>query len=159
MMEFDPEDERFVAAAGVAATVASAMARIEEGESLPMPPNNLPCLRSIAGSNSFEKAMVLGYKVERQEVQDSIGPDGKKKVPGDPGFLEAHIGRLTQCPEKMKGWTFKVRVAQKLFAIVDGNPVLLEQQAKMLGYARALATGPNVLDLGEIEYEPVRNQG
>jgi len=48
------------------------------------------------------------------------------------------------------GWRFERRTSRILIAIVDGNPILLEQRAKASGYPRALADGPNRLNLGEI---------
>lgn len=139
-------------AAQVAATIASAQANAAEGESLPLPPNNLPALRSIPGATALDRALVLGYKVVNAEVRDCIAPDGSIAQPGTPGFREAHEGRLGVAPMP-KGWMFETRRCQKLCAIVDGNPILLESQAKALGYARALAASPNLLDLGEIEVE------
>jgi hypothetical protein len=136
--------------AQVAASIAAAQARAAEGESLPMPPRGLPALKSIQGQNALDRALVLGYIVRAQEVRDCIAPDGSIAQPGTPGFREAQEGRLGLSPMP-KGWMFETRQASKLFAIVDGNPILLEQHAKALGYRRALATAPNVLDLGEIE--------
>lgn len=49
------------------------------------------------------------------------------------------------------GWMFEERSVHRLIAIVVGNPILLEDQARSIGYIRALATAPNMLDLGEIE--------
>lgn len=114
-----------------------------------MPPAGRPALRSIPGKGT-EGAHVLGYLVVTAEVRDCIRPDGSHAVPGDKGFYEATMGRLGVTPMP-KGWMFETRQAQKLVAIVDGNPILLEKQAKELGYARALANSPNTLDLGEVE--------
>lgn len=98
----------------------------------------------------MEGAAVLGYQVVSCEVRDCIRPDGSHAVPGDKGFYEATMGRLGVTPMP-KGWMFETRQTHKLFAIIDGNPILLEKQAQKLGYSRALATSPNSLDLGEIE--------
>lgn len=38
----------------------------------------------------------------------------------------------------------------KEYAIIDGNPILLESCARGIGYSRAVATSPNVIKLGEI---------
>jgi hypothetical protein len=136
--------------AQTAAFIASAQAQAAEGDSLPLPPKNLPALRSIRGETSLDRALVLGYKIKPQEVRDCIAPDGSISLPGNPGFREAQEGRLGLAPMP-KGWMFETRTTFKLLAIVDGNPILLEKQAKELGYSRALATGPNTLDLGEID--------
>ena len=129
--------------------IASSEARAAEGDTLPMPPAGLPALRSIPGKG-MDGAMVLGYAVQSEEVRDCIRPDGSHAVPGDKGFYEATMGRLGVTPMP-KGWMFETRQAKKLVAIVDGNPIRLERQAKELGYYRALAISPNTLDLGEIE--------
>jgi hypothetical protein len=147
--DFDPDLPENVANAKAAQLISSAQARAIAGETLPMPPNNLPALRSIAGTG-FDGAAVLGYVVEEQTVRDCIAPDGNRKVPGDEGFCEAQWGRLGVAPMP-KGWVFEERTVLKLFAIVDGNPILLEKQARALGYARAFAVGPKTLDLGEVE--------
>lgn len=137
-------------AAQTAAVLASAQAYAAEGESLPVPPCNLPALRSIRGATPLSRALVLGYKIKVQEVRDCIAPDGSIAQPGDAGFLAAHEGRLGLSPMP-PGWMFETRRASKLFALIDGNPILLEARAKKLGYARAIAVAPNLLDLGEIE--------
>lgn len=137
-------------AAQTAAVIASAQAHAADGDSLPMPPRGLPALQHIQGATHLDRALVLGYEIKTQEVHDCIAPDGSIAQPGMPGFRESQEGRLGVTPMP-KGWMFETRRTHKLFAIVDGNPVLLERQARGLGYARALAVGPNALDLGEIE--------
>lgn len=132
-----------------AQSIVSAMARAEEGDTLPAPPNNLPALQSIPG-RGIEGAAVLGYIVASATVRDCIRPDGSHAVPGDDGFLAAQYGRLGVSPMPA-GWSFVERPAHKLFALVDGNPILLEQQARALGYSRATASAARWLDLGEIE--------
>ncbi len=147
--DFDPNSPQNMALAGAAQAIADAQARALEGDTLPLPPNNLPALKSIPG-RGIEGASVLGYTVKRATVNDCIAPDGSRKVPGDAGFREAHYGRLKLTPMP-KGWVFETREVHKLIALVSGNPILLEDQAKALGYSRACSTGPNSLDLGEIE--------
>lgn len=49
------------------------------------------------------------------------------------------------------GWRFEEREGQVVYAVVRGNPILLEEQARSLGYSRALADSPNSLLLGEID--------
>lgn len=135
--------------AAAAQAIESAKARLDEVDTLPAPPNNLPALRSIPG-RGIAGAAVLGYAVQAAVVRDCLRPDGTRAAPGDDGFREATYGRLGFGPMPA-GWSFVERTAHKLFALVDGNPVLLEQQAKALGYSRATATSPRWLDLGEIE--------
>lgn len=149
MMDFDPNDPRNIAAAQATQAAASAQAKAAEGDSLPLPPNGLPALRSIPG-HGMDGAAVLGYRIVSGMVRDCIRPDGSHAVPGDPGFSEAQCGRLGLAPMPA-GWMFEERRVHKLQALVDGNPILLERQARSLGYRRALAVGPNVLDLGEVE--------
>lgn len=143
------EEKEMDAAAHIAKTLASASAREGEGDTLPLPPNNLPALRSIPGAG-IAGAAVLGYTVRKTTIRDCIGPDGRIRVPGDDGFRAAQEGRLGVAPMPA-GWRFIEREAHKLYALVDGNPVLLEAPARRLGYARAIATGPQTLDMGEIE--------
>ena len=147
--DFDPDSPSNIAAAGAAQVISVAQAQAAEVDTLPFPPNNLPALKSISGSG-ISGASVLGYVVKAVTVRDCIAPDGSHKVPGDEGYLEAQYGRLGLHPMP-KGWMFETRKTTKLFALVSGNPILLESQAKALGYARACATEPNSLDLGEIE--------
>lgn len=143
-MDFDPDSPHNIAAAGATQAVASAQARSAEGDTLPLPPNGLPALRGMDG------AAVLGYRVVQDIVRDCIRPDGTHAVPGDPGYTDAQMGRLGWAPMP-KGWMFEERQACKLLAIVDGNPILLEDHARALGYCQACAIGPNALDLGEVE--------
>jgi len=131
-------------AAAAAQVIAEAQARAIEGDTLPEPPAGLPALRSIEG------AQVLGYVVRTATVQDCFDPDGKMRVPGDRGYLDAQMGRLKWGPMP-PGWRFVERDAQVLYAVVKGNPVMLEDQAQGLGYSRALAVSPNALELGEID--------
>lgn len=137
------------AAAEAAQTIAEAQARAIEGDTLPEPPAGLPALRSIEGTG-INGASVLGYVIKSAMVLDCYGPDGKMRVPGDAGFLEAQYGRLGLQPMP-PGWRFVKREAQMLYALVKGNPVLLEDHARRLGYSRALATAPNVLRLSELD--------
>jgi len=130
-------------AACAAQKLASLEARLAEGDSLPCPPEGYPPVPSTDG------AKVLGYLVQWQEMRDCYGPDGKLCRPGDAGFLDAQCGRLGLSPMPA-GWRFERRASRVLIAIVDGNPILLEQPARALGYPRALADGPNRLNLGEI---------
>lgn len=148
-MEFNPDSPLNIASAHAAQAVAGAQARAIEGDTLPLPPNGLPPLRSIPG-RGMRGAQVLGYVVEETTVRDCIKPDGSHAVPSDPGFYEATLGRLKAAPMP-KGWMFEERQAHKLYALVSGNPILLEGQARRLGYARATASNPQWLDLGEIE--------
>ena len=148
-MEFDPDSPSNIALAGAAQAIAGAQAHAIEGDTLPLPPNGLPALRSIHGSG-FAGAQVLGYSIKLTTVRDCIKPDGSHAVPSDPGFYEATLGRLKAAPMP-KGWMFEERQAHKLYALVSGNPILLEDQARRLGYARATASNPQWLDLGEIE--------
>lgn len=147
--DFDPDSPANIASANAAQTIASAQARAVEGDTLPLPPNNLPALKSIAGTG-IRGAKVLGYRIVSAMVNDCIAPDGSLKLPGDEGFLAAQYGRLGVTPMPA-GWMFERRACTKLVAIVDGNPILLTDHARALGYARATALSPNCLDLGEIE--------
>lgn len=147
-MEFDPNDTANVAAAAAAAAAAQALsnaiARAMEGDTLPEPPNGLPSIKST------KNGQVLGYRVTIATVHDCIRPDGTHAYPGDAGFYDAQCGRLGLHPMPA-GWMFESRQAHKLLAIVTGNPILLEEDARALGYVRSFATAPNILDLGEIE--------
>jgi hypothetical protein len=147
--DFDPDAPESHAAAGTAQAIASATARAAEGDTLPFPPHGLPALQSVPG-RGMRGAAVLGYLVRLRTVRDCYGPDGRRRVPGDAGYLEAQHGRLRLAPMP-KGWRFEERTAAVLCALVDGNPILLESQARAIGYARALATGPQWLELGEID--------
>lgn len=118
-------------------------ARAREPDLLPEPPAGLPALKSVEG------AAVLGYSVSEQKVTDMIGPDGRIARPGDEGFLDAQLWRLGQ-QDQPKGWEMRHRTATTLYAVVQGNPILLEEAARALGYEGAFAVGPNLLELTEI---------
>lgn len=139
------------AEAAQAIATAQAMAMASDGDILPLPPYNLPALRSIPG-RGCEGAAVLGYFIRAVNVNDCIAPDGTRKVPGDKGFLEAQYGRLGLMPMP-PGWMIEWRDTHKLYALVAGNPILLETTARRAGYARATAISPTTLDLGEIEID------
>ena len=53
-MEFDHDSPVNVAAAHTVQAIAGAQAHAIEGDTLPMPPNGLPALRSIPGSGYHE---------------------------------------------------------------------------------------------------------
>jgi hypothetical protein len=139
-----PEDERMRMAASLAKDAASRAARELEVDTLPLPPQGLPALRGT------DDAKVLGYEIATVSVRDCFGPDGKKRVPGDVGFLDAHMARLSRRPLP-NGWQIVERQAEMLLAVVDGNPILLEESARSLGYQRAMATKPNRLQLCELD--------
>jgi len=127
---------------------ASDLARFLEAESLPEPPAGFPSLLGVDGAG-FEKAIVLGYQVKSSTVNKVLDEHGNIKQPGDDGYYEAQIHRLTgsTAPD---GWTITSSEASCLYAIVDGNPMKLESEAKALGYVRALATSPSHLFLTEL---------
>lgn len=110
--ECDPDAPRNIAAAGAAQAIATAQAPASEGDTLPLPPDGLPALRSIP-SRGIEGAAVLGYVVNARTVRDCIAPDGRRTVPGDPGFLEAQHGRLGVAPMPA-GWMFEESRAAKI---------------------------------------------
>lgn len=130
-------------AAQASQKLAELEARYAEGDSLPEPPDGYPAVASVEG------ATVLGYLLQSQELNDCYGPDGAIRRPGDAGYLDAQYGRLGFAPMP-SGWRFEKRITTVLVAIVEGNPIFLEESAKRAGYPRALADGPNRLNLGEV---------
>ena len=122
---------------------ASAEAREVEGESLPFPPDGYPVVRSVQG------AAILGYVVKAATIREYFGPDGLQRYPGDNGFGDAVRCHWRSMPMPA-GWRCEDRSAPVLYAIVDGNPLLLEGLAKNEGYPRAIAIQGNLLQLGEV---------
>lgn len=142
-------EKKQIAAAQATQAIASAQARATEADTLPYPPAGYPAIQSIAGPSKMESATVMGYEVTTEEVRDLFGPDGKKRYPGDEGFRAAQMARLYSEPMP-KGWRFETRRATVLYALVDGNPILLESAVRDGAYPRACATSPKYLRLGEI---------
>lgn len=145
-------DKKQLAAAQATQAIASAQARAIEADTLPYPPSGYPALQSIAGPSKMESATVMGYEVVTEDVRDLFGPDGKKRYPGDDGFRAAQMARLYSEPMP-KGWRFETRRATVLYALVDGNPILLKSAAREGAYPRACASSPKYLRLGEIVTE------
>lgn len=131
---------------------ASVEACKAEGESLPYPPDGYPAVSSVAG------ASVLGYAVKETLIREHFGPDGKRRYPGDEGFTAAVCSHWRASPMPT-GWRCEDRSAPVLYAIVDGNPILLESLAKESGYPRAIAIQGNLLELGEIVLDRALNDG
>lgn len=146
-MDEGPDNLAMVAAQ----TIAHAEAMALQGVTVPHPPVGCQPLTSIrtVDEDPLETAIVLGYSVRREEVRDVFGPDFLLRQPGDPGYFDVAAARLTgrRIP---KGWSVKTRVALVLYALIDGNPILLEEQARERGYRRALAVSPKWLQLGEL---------
>lgn len=86
---------------------------------------------------------MLGYSVKAAAVRDCIALDGRRVMPGDPGFLAAQYGRLRLGPMPA-GWMFEDRATLKLYALIDGNPVLLEAHARALGLFASARDRPAV---------------
>lgn len=119
-------------------------------ESMPTPPEGYPPIKSIEGAGSLDSATVLGYIIgDLTETHDVINPDGKIIHPGDTGYHDAQMGRLKVIPMP-KGYKIINRQARFLYAIVKGNPILLEKDAREAGYTKATATSHNHLRLTEI---------
>ncbi len=135
----------------VAQTIASAEAQAAQQNTLSEPPHGYQALTSIRtlDGSPMDTAIIMGYMVTREDVRDVIGPDGQIKLPGDPGFLDAQVARLTH-GKMPTGWQITARSAQVLYALIDGNPCLLEEQARDRGYPRASAASPKWLRLGEV---------
>lgn len=133
-------------------SAASAEAREAEGESLPFPPDGYPAIPSAQG------AAVLGYAVKTAKIREYFGPDGVRHYPGDEGFSDAVRCHWRSMPMPA-GWRCEDRFAPVLYAIVDGNPILLEDLAKNSGYPRAIAIQGNLLQLGEVVLDCALSEG
>lgn len=134
-----------------AQAIASAEAQANQDAMLITPPAGcqpLTSIRTIAG-NPADTAIVLGYTIKTESVRDVYGPDGHLRFPGDAGYYDLQCARLT-CQPLPKGWRIEERLAAVLYALIDGNPILLEEQAKDRGYSRACAVSPKWLSLGEL---------
>ena len=62
-------------------------------ELLPFPPAGLPSLKSIKG-NGMNRAIVHGYTIAIEKTHHVLDENGKRKYPGEDGFLEAQQFRL-----------------------------------------------------------------
>ena len=131
---------------------ASAKAREAEGNILPFPPDGYPALPSVQG------AAVLGYAIKTAKIREYFGPDGARRYPGDEGYGDAVRCHWRSIPMPA-GWQCEDRPAPVLYAIVDGNPILLEDLAKKEGYPRAIAIQGNVLELGEVVLDHALSDG
>ncbi len=119
-------------------------ARAKASETMPTPPLGYPALKSVSG------AMVLGYEIGGStQTHDVINPSGRKINPGDAGYMEAQRGRLKASPMP-QGYKIVYRTTTFLYALVSGNPILLEEDARAAGYVRATATSPIYLKLTEL---------
>lgn len=138
-------------AAVQAQAVASAEAQANQEAIMPTPPigyQPLISIRSMDG-DPMETAIVVGYQIAETEVRDIYGPDGRIKYPGDDGYLDLQMARLTRQPLPA-GWRIETRKTMMLYALIDGCPILLEEHARDRGYPRALAIAPKWLQLGEV---------
>ena len=135
----------------VAQTIASAEAQAIQPATQSEPPLGCHALTSIRtlDGEPLDTAIVMGYAVTREDVRDVVGPDGQIRLPGDSGFLDAQMARLTH-GRMPPGWEIRTRSALVLYALIDGNPMLLEEQARERGYPRAIASSPKWLCLGEV---------
>ena len=119
-----------------------------EGKTLPLPPAGFPALESIK-ADGLQGALVLGYIIGEYEKATRYSKDGATKNSGDDGFLDAVISRFYPERKMPKGWKAEEYKARFIYALVKGNPIMLEAGAKKLGYERALATSPNYIKLCE----------
>jgi hypothetical protein len=136
-------------AAAALQAVLDAQAASVTADTLPLPPYPFPALLPIEGAEPFGRARPLGYFIRDIDVLDTFGPDGRHRLPGDAGYLDAHMGRLGITPT-LRGWRFELRRARWLCALVGGNAFLMASQACRLGYGHASADGPNVVRLAEV---------
>ena len=121
-------------------------------ELLPFPPADLPSLKSIKG-NGMDRAIVHGYTIAIEKTHKILDEKGNRKYPGEEGFLEAQQFRLMGEKNGYSapaGWKIVNHEAKILYAIVEGNPILLENQAKKLGYKTATAVSANKIKLSEL---------
>ncbi len=128
---------------------AEKFAEAHEGETLPEPPAGFPHLPSLNGEG-LQGALVLGYVIGKYEnVTHYYDGKDNKKNPGDDGFLDATLSRFYKGYKMPKGWRIEQTKARFIYALVKGNPILLEEPARKLGYHRALATSPTFIKLCE----------
>lgn len=153
MMEtiMDNDIDNIPLSAVQAQAIASAEAQANSALMLPDPPQGFQPLTSIRtlDNNPMETAIVLGYSIATTEVIEIYGPDGQLKYPGDKGYYDLQVARLTGQPTP-KGWRIETRSARVLYALIDGCPILLEEQARERGYTRASAISPKWLQLTEV---------
>ena len=120
-----------------------------EGETLPEPPAGFKPLPSIKGEG-LQGASVLGYVIGKPEkIIKYYDAKGSQKNPGDEVFLDATLSRFYKDNKMPKGWKTEETNARFIYALVKGNPILLEESAKRIGYARAIATSPSFIKLCE----------
>lgn len=149
MMDFNPNSPTNVASAAAAQIIGDAKAQSAADTLLIAPPEGFPGLTSI------KEATVLGYCAILGTIREVFDADGNLKVPGDDQFYNYQAVRLGwekshACCNAVAGWESRERAGTKLYASIKGNPIMLEDQARSLGYSRALATAPNWLFLAEI---------
>jgi len=113
----------------------------------PEPPENYPALHSIDGGAPIG-CKVIGYRVIVWNVRPLL-QNGVPRHPGDPGFHEAIMAAAAGDPLP-PGWTRPCVRVKQLVARVQGNPVLLEGEARNYGYPHAMAVGPDLIALCEI---------
>lgn len=118
---------------------------------LSVPPDGLPSLQPILGEvgEPFGSAEVVGYCVGPLETVNEYAFKGKPLRSGDVGFYEMISTKLVY-GRLLPGVTMTIRQARFVYARVVGNPVLLESQAKRIGYQGAITTSPGWLKLGEV---------
>jgi hypothetical protein len=115
------------------------------------PPASYAPLRDVAGP-AGKRAQVVAYFIREGLQWDHIGPDGEIRTPRDPGYLAALQARLTRSAPP-KGWKLRRRRVRWLCALVSGNALMMEMQARAMGYTAALHDHRNVVRLVKLSGE------
>jgi len=140
--------------ATMAQTASDRQAQADAATLLPTPPDGSPPLDPIIGElGDFNSADVVGYRIGHPEPIVTYTFHGNPLCPGDEGFSEMILTRLTH-GRLLPGVEAHTRHGRFLYARVIGNPILLEGQARQRGYPHALATAPGWLKLCEVSDAP-----
>lgn len=143
------DNDKIIELAFDAQMKANEFATKTEGETLPYPPAGFPPLTSIVGEG-LHGATVLGYIIGAPErIVKFYDSFGRIKNPGDAGFFDAQLSRFYSAHKMPHGWRVEHSTARFIYAIISGNPILLEEPAREMGYTEATATSASFIRLSE----------